>query len=150
MLNVQIDEGTALDMLIYRVKYWTDDREIIALFEQYYEHALYSGMFDGGEFDVMSIVDNDYINNFTIIDKEEYNQARFEFLKKEIRNFIKENKSLYDADEHDDYVEALKDFIEDIKEEAPDFEAVEVGKNSLDFIDGYYIEAATDTLLLIS
>lgn len=59
---VKIDEGLALDMLMNRVNYWTDDEEVYHLYEAMYENYVYDGVFDGGEFDVMVIVDNDYVN----------------------------------------------------------------------------------------
>lgn len=60
---VTIDSDDAIDMLIERVEFWTDDDDIVALFTKYYERAVYGGCFDGGEFNVKSIVDNDYVNN---------------------------------------------------------------------------------------
>lgn len=64
---VKVDEGLALDMLMDRVKYWTDDEEVYHLYETMYENYVYEGVFDGREFDVMSIVDNDYINYCEVI-----------------------------------------------------------------------------------
>lgn len=64
---VKIDEGLALDMLMDRVKYWTDDEEVYHLYETMYENYVYDGVFDGRQFDVMSIVDNDYINYCEVI-----------------------------------------------------------------------------------
>lgn len=62
MLNVTIDEDTALDMLTERVEFWNDDPEVVHLFTNYYENCIDGGVFEGSEFDVMSIVDNDYVN----------------------------------------------------------------------------------------
>ena len=59
---VKVDESLALDMLMNRVNYWTDDEEVYHLYEAMYENYVYDGVFDGGEFDVMAIVDNDYVN----------------------------------------------------------------------------------------
>ena len=61
---VTIDNDTALEMLMDRVCFWTDYDEEIALYEQYYTKAIENGDFNGMEFDVQTIVDNDYINNF--------------------------------------------------------------------------------------
>lgn len=43
-----------------------------------YENYVYSGCFDGGEFDVMVIVDNDYINYCSVISEgdEEYEDIK--------------------------------------------------------------------------
>ena len=77
-INVRIDEDTALQMLNERVKFWTDDEVKARLFETMYQYRLESGYFDGGEFDVMCIVDNDYINNCIVLypDEPDYKKAR--------------------------------------------------------------------------
>ena len=59
---VEIDNEDALEMLVERVRFWTDDDDVVDLFAEYYSNALDGGMFDGGEFNVQNIVDNDYIN----------------------------------------------------------------------------------------
>ena len=64
---VRIDEEQAVEMLVERVSYWTQDSEVIALYEKMYTNYVYGGVFDGGEFDIMVIVDNDYINYTRII-----------------------------------------------------------------------------------
>lgn len=64
---VRIDEETAIEMLVERVKFWTDDSDVIDLYEKMYNNYIYSGVFEGAEFDVKVIVDNDYINYTRII-----------------------------------------------------------------------------------
>lgn len=64
---VRIDEDTALDMLMNRVEHWTNDMTTYHLYESMYESYIDSGVFDGGEFDVMAIVDNDYINYCDVV-----------------------------------------------------------------------------------
>ena len=64
---VKIDNGTALDMLLDRLEFWTDDHTTYRLYEQMYEIYIDSGVFDSVEFDVMQIVDNDYINWCTVL-----------------------------------------------------------------------------------
>lgn len=64
---VNIDNDTALEMLLDRLEHWTDDHTTYRLYEAMYEHYIYSGCFEGGEFDVMSIVDNDYVNYCDVI-----------------------------------------------------------------------------------
>lgn len=71
MITVQIDESDALDMLIERLDYWTKDKDTIDLFEQMYTNYLENGLFDGCNFDVMAIVDNDYINYCSVIDESD-------------------------------------------------------------------------------
>lgn len=70
-----IDDDVAVDMLLDRLKYWTDDWDVIHLFEIYYENMVKGGCYEDGEFDVMSIVDNDYINWTSVLadnELEEY------------------------------------------------------------------------------
>ena len=40
MINIRMDEDEVLDLLMERVRYWTDDEEIIALFEEMYSNNL--------------------------------------------------------------------------------------------------------------
>jgi hypothetical protein len=147
MITVKIDEADLLDMLVDRVGYWTDDRDVLKLYEQYYDSMVYGGCFDGAELDINSIVDNDYVNWCTVVDREEYNKDREEYLKDNIKNFIEENKDLYE--DREDFLAELKDKIEELKEEAPEFDDLEVGEDRL-FNDRYNcIEAKTDDLILI-
>ena len=68
-VTVTIDEHDLLDMLMDRVNDWTtDDAD---LFEKMYENRIWGGCFEGAEFDIMSIVDNDYVNNTSIITRED-------------------------------------------------------------------------------
>lgn len=64
---VKIDENQAVNMLLERLEHWTDDLITYRLYEAMYENYIYSGCFDGGEFDVIAIVDNDYINYCDVI-----------------------------------------------------------------------------------
>lgn len=61
-MRVEINDATAVEMLLNRLSYWTDDETAHRLYEQMYENYVESGCFDGGEFNVMHIVDNDFIN----------------------------------------------------------------------------------------
>ena len=150
MITVKIDEDELLDMLMNRVEHWTNDKDTLELFEEFYKNRIYGGCFDSAELDIMSIVDNDYINNTSIVTIDEYNEARNEFLRDEIQRFIEENENQYDDDEQEDYREALKDFIADKLEEAPEFEELETGEHNLEYLDEYYIEAKTDVAMLVS
>ena len=74
MVTVTIDEDTLLEMLLDRLRYWTDDEDVINLYRDNYEGLVYSGCFEGFTLDIMSLVDNDYINNLTAISKEDFEQ----------------------------------------------------------------------------
>lgn len=68
---VKIDNGIALGMLLDRLEFWTDDHTVYRLYEEMYDNYIESGVFDSGEFDVMQIVDNDYINWCKVIGEGE-------------------------------------------------------------------------------
>ena len=68
-VTVTIDEDDLLDMLMDRVNDWTtDDAD---LFEKMYENKIHGGCFEGMEFNIHSIVDNDYVNYTSIITRED-------------------------------------------------------------------------------
>ena len=64
---VNIDNSRAVDMLLERLEHWTDDLVTYRLYESMYENYVDGGVFDGGNFDIMAIVDNDYVNWCTVI-----------------------------------------------------------------------------------
>ena len=78
MITITIDEDTLLDLLMNRVEYWTSDETIMDLYRDYYMGMIDSGSFEGYTVDIMSIVDNDYINNLAVISKEDFNQWNIE------------------------------------------------------------------------
>lgn len=142
MITIRIDEDTLLEMLVDRVKSWTDDDDTIELFEQYYDHMVYSGCFDSADVDIMSVVDNDYINNLTIVTEEEYKKERAEYIEEQLKD-----DGFYDEDcTEEEREEARKEYEKD----TPTWEELEIGKHNLDFLSGYYIEAKTDNSILMS
>ena len=74
MVTVTINEGTLLEMLLDRLEFWASDESVINLYRDYYEGLVYSGCFKGCTLDIMSIVDNDYINYLATISKEDFEQ----------------------------------------------------------------------------
>ena len=64
---VNIDNDRTVDMLLERLEHWTDDYTTYKLYEAMYESYVDGGCFDGGDFDIMAIVDNDYVNWCTVI-----------------------------------------------------------------------------------
>lgn len=103
---VKIDNELAKTMLHDRlVERWTDDLTTVELFDKMYENYVDEGIFEGGEFDVAEIVDNDYINWCEVICKGEEN---FD----EILKAYNENEGNYDISEHRvgySYIEAVDD-----------------------------------------
>ena len=78
MVTVTINEDTLLEMLLDRLEFWTSDESVINLYKDYYEGLVYSGCFEGCTLDIMSIVDNDYINYLATISKEDFEQWNIE------------------------------------------------------------------------
>lgn len=68
---VEIDDEMAIEMLVERVEFWTSDFKVINLFRKMYENYVYGGVFESGKFNVMEIVDNDYINWTRVIGDDE-------------------------------------------------------------------------------
>lgn len=66
-MKCEINNDEALNMLMNRLAYWTDDKVSTALFESMYKNYIDGGGFDESNFDVMQIVDNDWINNCNVI-----------------------------------------------------------------------------------
>lgn len=64
---VKIDNEMALNMLMDRLDFWNVDDVTYHLFEEMYEYYIDGGCFEGTEFDVMKIVDNDYVNYCSVI-----------------------------------------------------------------------------------
>ena len=78
MITVKIDEDVALDMLMDRLSYWTDDTTTVELFRNMYKSYLDERMFDGDNFNVIDIVDDDYFKWCSIIEKGDnlYNECK--------------------------------------------------------------------------
>lgn len=152
-ITIKIDEADFLEMLVERVRHWTDDEDTIELFEEYYDHMVYGGCFEGTSRSIAEIVDNDYCNNTSIITEEEYDKAREEFIKDEIENLDKPNREAYENE--DSYKEDLEDYesqVEELQEDTPTFDDLEVGEipsGASDFLDGYYIGAKTSSAILV-
>ena len=66
-ITITIDEDEAIDRLMERLEYWTDDSTTHELYRKMYESYVYGGVFDGSDFDVMAIVDNDYVNYCEVV-----------------------------------------------------------------------------------
>ena len=65
MITVKIDESDLLVWLMNRVKWHTDDAIEQNLYNVYYSELINNGCFEGAEFNVKKIVDND-ITDFTV------------------------------------------------------------------------------------
>ena len=78
MITIKIDEDKLLEMLVDRVKHWTSNKNVIALYRNYYENLIDCGCFEGCTLDIGHIVDNDYINYLRPIRKEEFEEWNIE------------------------------------------------------------------------
>lgn len=67
MITVQMEERDILDLFIQRINYWTDNPVIAKLYADMYERFLEDGCFNNTHLDIQEIVDNDYVNNCSII-----------------------------------------------------------------------------------
>jgi hypothetical protein len=95
MITITIDEHMLLKMFLDRVEYWTKDETILDLYKDYYEELVYSGCFEGCKLDITSIVDDDYINNLTIISKKDFEQWDIESEVDDSIITFNEEKDLY-------------------------------------------------------
>lgn len=68
-MRVEIENSVAVDMLLDRLSYWTDSETVHCLYEKMYENYVEGGCFDDGKFDVMCIVDNDFINWCDVVEE---------------------------------------------------------------------------------
>ena len=71
MINVQVDEENLLDLLMQRVEYWNKDVNILNLYEQYLKDLIDGGCFEGVNLNISLLIDNLYINDTQIMDKED-------------------------------------------------------------------------------
>lgn len=81
-----INNDIAIDLLIERVKHWTDDSKILELFRKMYEDYLDSGCFDGYAYSIDEIVDNDYINNCEVRTLHEFDEDTQKILLNAVKN----------------------------------------------------------------
>lgn len=54
-----------------RVEYWTKDANILSLYEEYLRNLIDWGCFEGANLDISMLIDNLYINDTLIMDKED-------------------------------------------------------------------------------
>ena len=70
MINVKIHETTLLNLFMNRVEYWVTDADVLELYESYLRGLIDCGCFEGAELDVDLIVDNLYVNDTAVTDRE--------------------------------------------------------------------------------
>lgn len=98
-ITVKIDIDTAVEMLMERLSAWTKDSDTLKAYEQMYRENCEDGLYDGGNFDIMQIVDNDWVNWICVVDKSEVSKEDWNALKKLGRGDLSEaNSSLETLD----------------------------------------------------
>ena len=71
MINIQIDENDLLDLLMNKLEYWAKDDDVLALYRDYLENLIDGGCFEGQTLDISVFIDNLYVYDTNIMDKEE-------------------------------------------------------------------------------
>ena len=95
MINVQISEITLLNLFMNRLEYWTTDDDVLALYEDYLKELIDCGCFENSELDINLIIDNLYINDTTIMDREMLNDNDIDIDDSEKVLAKNEDKDLY-------------------------------------------------------
>lgn len=70
MINVKIHETTLLNLFMDRLEYWTTNSDVLELYESYLKELIDCGCFEGVELYVEDIIDNLYINDTAVTDRE--------------------------------------------------------------------------------
>ena len=70
MINVKIHETTLLNLFMERLEYWTTDTDVLELYKSYLKELIDCGCFEGAELYVDMIVDNLYVNDTAVTDRE--------------------------------------------------------------------------------
>ena len=80
-INVKVEKDDVIDLLVNRVRFWTDNEDVVDLFKKMYERYIDEEAFDNLDIDL--IVDNDFINDCTIIEKGDEEFEKVQELAKE-------------------------------------------------------------------
>lgn len=75
MIRMNMDDQTALDLIVKRIRWWTDDEIKVLLYSKMYDRMIDDGtlsmIMDCQGCDYACIVDNDYFNNCAVLTKGE-------------------------------------------------------------------------------
>ena len=72
MPMIYIDDDIFYNMLMECIRYYTDNKTTIELFSKYYKECINDGEFERLIVrDIKSFVDNDFINNFIVVHKND-------------------------------------------------------------------------------
>ena len=70
MINVKIHETTLLNLFMNRLEYWVTYAVVLELYESYFKKFIDCVCFEGEELYVDLIIDNLYLNDTAVTDKE--------------------------------------------------------------------------------
>lgn len=106
-ISVKMCPEDMLELLVNRVRYWTEDEDVVSLYEKMYDDYIFNGCFETGEFDVKQIVDNDWVNYTAVISEGD---TDFEKLSKVYEEQGRGDCSSEDFDEYKiSFIEAVDD-----------------------------------------
>ena len=94
MINMKINETTLLNLFMNRLEYWTTNANVLELYRSYLEELIDCGYFEGAELYVDIIVDNLYINDTAVTNKEG--------LSKQYNIDVASSDKILASDEHND------------------------------------------------
>lgn len=81
---IKLDTEDFLELLVERVEYFTDDEDTIELFKRMYDNLIFSGFFSENEaISIAELVDNDYFNYCSVINKDNENYGKIKALYEE-------------------------------------------------------------------
>lgn len=109
LVTVQMEDWELLEMLLDRCDAWGISKDNKDLFEIMYQSYLDSGVFEHGEFNVMSIVDNDAVNYCDVLYKDDTNKKDFKKLIKLYKEGERDVSCEYFEDISPSFIEAVSD-----------------------------------------
>ncbi|MGX3045789.1 hypothetical protein [Helicobacter sp. T3_23-1056] len=96
LISVKIESEEFVELLVDRLKFWTQDEEIIEAFEKMWLENAESGAFCNSsvsKMGIMQIVDNDWVNWVSVIKKSKVSAEDWEELQKLQRGDLSEIES---------------------------------------------------------
>lgn len=80
MINIQMDSDDMIEMLLDRLAVWVTSQygDEWDCWSEYITDMVEGGVFDGGEFNPMVIIDNLYVNDTSMITRDEWEEYGIE------------------------------------------------------------------------
>ena len=106
-IRLELEEDDALDMLMGRLNFWTDDEEVKDLYREMYSSYVNGGVFEGSELNVRSIVDNDYVNWCSTLYQEDCSEEDWKKLVELYEEGTRDISCEEFDENHGDFIEAM-------------------------------------------